>query len=134
MYFDKHIKIYHPELKSLRKGYFFNYFTGHKTYFYTLSCTVLASFAAYEISRIKNSCYIVESCSHAVAFDGLDTWDLHCGFVIRNYSYPMDDFSSDKIEFLFGEDKRKERVNVYYSEENLSLARQNRLNIKKVQG
>lgn len=133
MKFDDHISVDHPGISSFRKGYFFNSDTDEKLWFYIYPCYAMASYASYEISKIKNYCYLVETCEHAVAFDGVDTWDIMCGFVIRNYRYPDATFSMDKVEYLYDYIRPKKFINRFYSDKALLSARKSQISVTKLQ-
>jgi hypothetical protein len=133
MKFDGHISIDHPGISSFREGFFPNPDTDEKLWFYIYPCYAMATYAAYEIAKIKNFCYLVETCEHAVAFDGLDTWDIMSGFVIRNYRYPVDDFSLDKVEYLYEYIRPKKFVNMFYSDKVILSARNNHTNVAKLE-
>jgi hypothetical protein len=132
MKFDGHIPIDHPSLVPFKKGFFTNTDTNEKLWFYIYPCYAMASYTAYEIAKIKNFCYLIESNSHAVAYDGIDTWDLKSGFVVRNFRYPRDDFSLDKVEYLHDAIRPKKFIEEFYSKEVLEVARSNHVNISRL--
>ncbi len=90
-----------------------------------LNCTLVsAAFANLLLShKSKSKVFIIESCKHAVVYDGKDTWDINLGFVLRDYRYPEVDVPVK--EFLPHFNCWFEQIwyDEYYSTDGLNLAR-----------
>lgn len=54
------------------------------------SCAFLSTLFAKELTKYKDRVFIVDSATHAVVYDGKNTWDLGLGIVLFNYKYPRD--------------------------------------------
>ena len=116
MYLDLDDKIF-DELSKISKLYFDS---GLKNV-----CNLLStSFATY-LTSFRNRLFIIHSKTHAVVYDGENTWDLGVGIFLMNYKYPNLNPPSPTIIPAFVDEFKEENFSYYYSEEALKEARTN---------
>jgi len=98
-----------------------------------LSCNLVsAMFANLFLShKRKSRVYIIESFNHSVVYDGINTWDINLGFVLKNYRYPENPVPP--LEFLpvFKHWFQEKWFNTYYSPDNLIKAK-NEITVKEL--
>lgn len=106
MRFEKHLKELHENLVETRRPKNQDHF----------SCKIISPMFASLILDEINACYIIESSSHSVVFDGINTWDLAVGCMFENYKYP--DVNIPKFQLIpyFGIHWSDWAMKLYYSE------------------
>ena len=106
MKFEKTLKQLHELLIEDRRPKKQDYF----------SCKLLSSMFASLLLDELPKCYIIESSTHCVVFDGNDTWDLTYGCMFENYKYPDIDVPKFQLIPYFDIWWRDWAIELYYGE------------------
>jgi len=122
------------ETQKILDEFKFRLFPDKKVCLYNkLSCNLVSVMFANLLLSHKSKCrvFIIESLNHSVVYDGVDTWDINLGFVLRKYRYP--EINVPPLEFLphFKSWFQQEWYDVFYSVDGLKQAK-NEITIKEL--
>lgn len=88
------------------------------------TCKIVSAVFASLVSHDISKCYIIESKSHAVVYDGINTWDLSIGVMFENYKYPDESIPEPVFLPHFKNWYVEKLFNNNYSLENLKKAKE----------